>query len=297
MEYEVTLNGKPLSAVIRDVQTVDRDGAMADDIRVVILNDTTTNIVEGDTLACSFGGYRSGDMVIDRIDSGTKTSVIGAISIPLCSKEKKTRHWLKARLFDIVNDVATSCSLSVFYQGVNNYFYENVTQHKETDLAFLNRLCNREGYALKIDNNRLVIYDKKAIKQRDPIRTFALANIIDNRITFSENPNKTMSVTVKYYADRLIEYTATRGKVGEKKTITEYLADGAEAERFAKSYLDLAKENDVLVDALIQLDDGIAAGNCVAFEDFNRFSGKYFIYECYHNPESDQTRLLGRKIL
>lgn len=297
MEYEVTLNGKPLNAVIRDVQTVDRDGAMADDIRVVILNDTTTNIAEGDFLACSFGGYRSGEMSIDRIDSGTKTTVIGAISAPLCAKEKKTRHWLKVRLFDIVNDIATSCSLNVYYQGVTNYFYENVTQHKETDLAFLSRLCGREGYALKIDDNRLVIYDKSVIKDREPVKTITLADILDNRVTFSESPNKTMSVTVKYYADRLIEYTATKGTIGEKKTIKEYLADGAEAERFAKNYLALAKENDVTADALIQLNDGIAAGNCVVFEGFGRFDGKYFISECCHNPESDQTRLLGRKII
>lgn len=293
MEYKVTINGKPITRVI-NVQTIDREGAMADDIRVAILNDETAPITKGSDLAVSFGGYRSGEMVVDRIESGTRTTVLGAISTPV-SKEKKTRHYSKVRFFDVVNDVALSCGFSVSYYGVENHYYENVTQFQETCLAFLNRLCTREGYSLKVDNKRLVIYSKAFIEANPSAKTITLKDVIDNQITFSDNPNKVGSVTVKYYADRLIEYTAVKDTVGERKTIIEYATVG-EAERFAKGYLSAFTQNDITVDALILLTDGLASGNCVTFENFGRFSGKYFIYECCHNPEKDQTRLIGRKL-
>jgi phage protein D len=296
MSYEIQLESKKLNAEIKEVKITDRQGAQADEIRFTLLNDTSDTLTKEKRVECVFDGFKSGKMHIDKIVSTTRATTIGAISIPLGNKVKRTRHWNKVRLFDIVNDVAFNSGLSVFYQGITNHFYENVTQFKEVDLSFLNRLCTREGYALKVDNERLVIYNKAFLEAEKEVDTIRFNNAIDNQIVFAENPNAVRSVTVKYFNDRLISYTATSGTVGEDKTITEYLANEAEAERFAKSYLAYFQENAVTVDALIPLNDGIAAGSCVAFKDFARYDGKYFIFECLHDPENDQTRIKGRKI-
>lgn len=298
MDYEVFISEKKLNASFKKTQTTDRQGAQADDSKFVILNDANINIEKGNSLEFSFGGYKSGKMYIDTISSNTTTTLIGAISVPLGAKVKRTRHWLKVRLFDIVNDVAINCGISVFYQGVKNHFYENVTQFQETDLAFLNRICTREGYALKVDDNRIVIYDKAVVEQAKAVITISQNKVINNRIDFSDNPNGVRSVTVKYFdGEKLITYTATKGaKFGEDIVINEYVSEGAEAERFAKGYLDALTQNDITVDALISINDGIAAGSCVEITDFARFNGKYFVYECYHDPDSEQTRICGRKI-
>jgi len=296
MSYKVNLDGEELKADVKEVQITDRQGAKADEIRLTILNDTSDAVEKERGIECVFGGFKSGNMHIDKIISGVTTTTIGAISIPLGNRVKRTRHWSKARLFDIVNNVAGNSGLSVYYQGVENLFYENVTQFKETDLAFLNRILTREGYALKVDDERLVIYNKLLIKAEKAVLTVKQADLISNNIVFSENPNAVRSVTVQHFGERLISYTASKGATGEKKTITEYIANEAEAERFAKGYLEAFQENRITVDALIPLNDGVAAGNCVAFEDFARYNGKYCIFECYHDPENNQTRIRGRKI-
>lgn len=297
MNYEILIDGKTINASVKEIEINDRQGAKADDIRLLILNSTDLNIVRGGDLECSFGGFRSGKMNIDTLSSTSTTTLIGAISAPLCVKEKHTRHWLKVRFFDIVNDMAMNCGLSVFYQGVENQHYENVTQFRETDLAFLNRLCQREGYSLKIDDNRIVIYNKSVLESAKAVKTIGFNDVIDNKIAFSENPNKVRSVTVKYYSDRLISYTATTGdKDGEDITITEYVADGAEAERFAKGYLSAKTENDITVDAMIPITDEISAGNCIEIKEFDRYDGKYYINECSYGPEKERLRIRGRKI-
>lgn len=297
MDYDVYVNGKKSNLNIKDIELTDRQGSQADSIRLLILNEADTEIDRGSTIECVFGGFKSGKMNIDSISSATRVSRIGAVSSPIDAKKKKTRHWSKVRLFDIVNDVAVYCGLSVFYQGVENHYYENVTQYRETDLAFLNRLCTREGYALKVDDNRLVIYNKSLVEAQKTALKITPDVVLSDRISFAENPNAVRSVTVKYFnGDRLISYTATDGVFGEDKDICEYLATDVEAERFAKAYLRAFAENDITVDVFISIDDGVSAGSCVEFSGFARYDGRYFITECYHDPEKEQTRLCGRKI-
>lgn len=298
MDYEVYVNGKKSDLSIKDIQITDRQGAQADSIRLLILNEANTEIDRGATIECVFGGFKSGKMNIDSISSATRVSRIGAVSSPIDAKKKKTRHWYKVRLFDIVNDVAVSCGLSVFYQSVENHHYENVTQFRETDLSFLNRLCTREGYALKVDDNRLVIYNKTLVEAQKTALTVTPDNLLNDRISFAENPNAVRSVTVKHFdGNRLISYTADNGSsFGEDIVVCEYLALDAEAERFAKAYLRAFAENDITVDVFITTDDGVSAGSCVEFSGFARYDGRYFITECHHDPEKEQTRLCGRLI-
>ncbi len=298
MDFETLFDNEKTGADIVKLNITDRQGAQADEITLEILNrDTEEKIERGHSIESNFGGFRSGKMHIDKITSTTRKTRIGAISAPVSAKEKRTRHWRKVRLFDIVNDVVTNIGISVFYQGVENHFYENVTQFNETDLAFLNRLCIREGYALKIDNERAVIYSKSALESAAAIATIKNAGeVISERIAFTENPNMVQSVTVKYFAERLISYTAASGTMGARLTVREYVSDAGEAERFAKSYLKYFTENDVTVDALIPINDGIASGNCVKFEGYARYDGKYFITECCHDPNNNQTRILGRRV-
>ena len=296
MDYELFIDGKKTELPIKTLHITDKHGAEADEIKITMLTNTDASISKGQRIACNFGGFRSGNMNIDLVHCVSTTAKIGAISAPIDAKAKRTRHWLKVRLFDIVNDVAVNCGISVFYKGVENIYYENVTQFRETDLSFLNRLCIREGYTLKVDDCRIIIYDTAELEAEKTVKTIGFNDVIDNRIAFAENPNAVKSVTVKHFKDRLISYTADNLTQGEEITINEYVNDEAEAERFAKAYLKHFTRNEITVDALIPITDGIASGNCIEIVDYAKYNGKYFICECCHDPLNNQTRLIGRKI-
>lgn len=296
MDYTIKLNDEKADFQVKDLMVFDRAGAIADEIKLVINNNSNITVERGDRLEVEFDGLTSGKMNVDKLISGLKNTIIGAISTPINAKNTHTRHWLKVRLFDIVNDVATNLSLSVFYAGVENHFYENVTQFNETDLAFLNRLCTREGYGLKIDNNRLVLFDFDSLINEEAAAVINAGDEIDGKITFAESPNRIRSVTVKFYSDRLIEHTSISGVDGESIVKNEYVADEAEAERFANGYLKNYKQNSVVVDVIVRINAKIAAGNCVTFAGYNKYDGKYYIDEVTYDIENNQSRIKARRI-
>lgn len=301
MEYALILNGENITEKlkVKELFVSDASGAKADRIKMQIINTRDIDITHGQRLTAKFGGYTSGNMTVDEFVCGTATSRVGAISSPKGAKKPKTRHYMKVRLFDIVNDVATETGLSVYYIGITNHFYENVTRFEETPLAFLNRVCVREGYSLKIDDGRIVLFDKTRSENAATVLTVTPTDIIDNRILFSENPNLVSSVTVQYYDSEnqiVISHTAHSGYEGEDKIITEYLSSIAEAERFSQGYVRELNKNAVTVSGFIHINTDIAATNNIECNGFGRFDGKYFIEEITHDPINELTKFTARKL-
>ena len=301
MEYTLLLGGVDITEKLKvqELFVSDASGAKADRIKMQIINTADAEISRGQRLTAKFGGYTSGNMIIDEFLCGTATSRVGAISCPKDAKKQKTRHYMKVRFFDIVNDIATETGLSVFYDGVSNFLYENVTRFNETALAFLNRLCIREGYSLKIDDLRIIIFDKAKAERSQSVLTVKPTDIVENKILFSENPNLVASVTVKHYNSNdqvVISRTAHSGFDGENKVIREYCATIAEAERFANGYVREMNKNAVTVTGFIKLNTAIAATNNIECNGFGRFDGKYFIEEITHDPINELTKFSARKL-
>jgi phage protein D len=240
-------------------------------------------------------------MTVDKIEPTTKNALVEAISASTKAKKRKTRHYRKVRFFEVLNDVALETGFSVFYMGnIINRYYENISRYEETPLAFLNRLCVREGYALKVDNNRIVVYDKDSAEQAQEVLTITQDSAVDNVVKFCDTTFITQAVKVRYFdltTGNTIEHTAEIEEAGEECVITEYLFDIAEAERFAKGYLREKNKNIITAVAVIPINTDIAATNNIAFSGYGRYDGKYHIEEITHCPIAEQTKIIARKIL
>ena len=304
MEYKIIVGGLDVTDKITIVDDVlyafDRAGAMADNIKMLVDNASAFQPAKGQSVAVKFGGYDTGRMAIDKVDAVTRNAVVGAVSTTAGAKKKVSRHYRKVRFFDMVNDVATATGFSVFYQsGVENRLYESVTRWCESPLAFLNRLCVREGYGLKIDDQRIIIYNKRTAESARPVLTITQADTIDGQVAFRDAANTTKSLTVRYFSlseRRNIEYTAEIPDDGEQITVVEYLQDGAEAERFAKNYLTERNKSSTTATALIPINTDIAATSIITFNGFGRYDGNYFVEELCHCPLTEQTKITARKI-
>lgn len=304
MEYKIIVDGVDVTDKITVVDDVlyahDRAGAMADNIKLLSDNSSPFQFSKGQNIALNFNGYATGRMVVDKIEAGTQKAVVGAVSTTAGAKKKQSRHYRKVRFFDMINDVATATGFSVFYQGgVENRYYENVTRWCETPLAFLNRLCVREGYGLKIDDQRIIIYRKESAEGSPSVLTITQADVIGNQVAFRDSANATQSVTVRYFdlaTGRNIEYTAETPDNGEQITVIEYVQDAAEAERFAKNYLTERNKNSTTATALIPINTDIAATSVITFDGFGRYDGRYFVEELAHCPLTEQTKITARKI-
>jgi phage protein D len=304
MDYKIIVDGADVTDKITVVDDVlyanDRAGAMADDTKLLVDNASAFQLEKGQSVTVSFNGYTTGEMVIDKVEAGTRNASVGAISTTAGAKKKRSRHYRKVRFFDIINDVATDTGFGVFYQGgVENRLYESVTRFCETPLAFLNRLCIREGYGLKIDDRRIIIYCKEFAEAALPVMTITQADSIGGRVAFRDAANTTQSVTVRYFdllQNRNIEYTAEIPDDGEQITVVEYVQDAAEAERFAKNYLLDRNKSSTIATALIPINTDIAATSVITFDGFGRYDGKYFVEELAHCPLTEQTKITARKI-
>ena len=304
MDYKIIVDGKDVTSGVNIVDDVlyafDRAGAMADDVKMVVDNASPFQFAKGQSVTVKFDGYATGEMVVDKVEAGTRNASVGAISTTAGAKKKQSRHYRKVRFFDIINDVATATGFSVFYQGaVENRLYESVTRWCETPLAFLNRLCVRVGYGLKIDDKRIIVYCKESAETETPVMTITQADTIGGCVAFRDAASVTQALTVRYFdlnTGRNIEYTARIPDDGEHITVVEYLHDAAEAERFAKNYLAEKNKMGTTATALIPINTDIAATSVIAFDGFGRYDGNYFIEELAHCPLTEQTKITARKI-
>ena len=305
MDYKILVDGADVTdriSIVDDVLFVsDRAGAQADSIKLLMNNASDFQIAKGQKIAVEFNGYSSGKMTIDKIEPATTNTIVEAVSTSSKAKKRRTRHYRKVRFFEVINDVATETGFSVFYMGtISNRYYENISRYEETPLAFLNRLCVREGYALKVDNDRIIVYDKGTAERAKEVFTITQESTINNVVKFRDTALVTEAVKVRYFdlqTGNTIEYTAGIEEAGEETVITEYLFDLAEAERFAKGYLREKNKNIITAVALIPINTDIAATNNIAFSDFGRYDGKYHIEEITHCPIAEQTKIIARKIL
>lgn len=304
MKYNIIVDGVDVTDRIQIIDDVlyatDRAGAKADNIKMLVGSSSDFNIRNGQSVAVKFGGYTSGNMTVDKISPTTQNAVVEAVSASAKAKKKKSRHYSKVRFFDIINDVALETGFSVYYNGtIENRYYESVSRFCETALAFLNRLCIREGYALKVDDNRIIIYDKDSAEAAKSVLKITQETAIGNNVTFKDTSCVTESVRVQYFdlaKGSKIEYTAGIAEQGEQTVITEYVNDLAEAERFSKGYIREANKNCITAVALIPINTDIAATSTVDFVGFGRYDGKYFIEEVTHCPIAEQTKIVSRKI-
>jgi phage protein D len=267
---------------------------------MIINSASDFQVQKGQTMTVKFSGYTGGKMSVDKISPTTKNAVVEAVSAPAKAKKRRSRHYRNVRLFDVINDVATETGFSVFYyENIVNWFYENVSRWNETPLSFLNRLCTREGYGLKVDDYRIIIYDKDTAEAKDSVLTITQADTIDNIVKFQDVSCVTESVRIVYFdvnTGYKIEYAAGIEEAGEQTVITEYVKDVSEAERFSRGYLRDKNKYCTTAIALIPINTEIAATSNITFEGFGRYDGKYSIEEVTHCPITEQTKISARKI-
>lgn len=305
MQYNIIVDGVDVTEqleIVNDTLFVtDRAGAKADSIKMHISNLSEIQPRKGQRVTVKFGGFTSGNMTVDQLYPTTTNALVEAVSASAKAKKRRSRHYMKVRFFDVINDVALETGFDVLYTGtIENHYYENVSRWNETPLAFLNRLCIREGYGLKVDDRRIVVYNKDSAEAAKSVLTITQGDLIDNKVQFQDTTCVTEAVKVQYFdlvTGNRIEYTAGFEEAGEQTVITEYVADIAEAERFAKGYSREKNKNCTTAVAFIPINTDIAATNNIDFEGFGRYDGKYHIEEITHCPMAEQTKITARKIL
>ncbi|MGG1599316.1 phage late control D family protein [Paenibacillus naphthalenovorans] len=234
---------------------------------------------------------------------------IGAISAPLnsnFSSTQRSRTWRNISLSSIARDISSRYGLELQFIGKNNPRYSTIEQTETPDAAYLSELCEKDGLALKVTDQKIVIFDEREFERRDSVATIREWSDIVLRYTFRTSLSNTAyaGVNVKYYdaaLGRTIEYQFTIRDPGGKDKIFQLnskVRTGEEAHRLARRTLRNLNKKEWVGTLGVVGKVNLLGGSCVDLEGFGRFSGKYYIQSATHTVGGGYTTDIEvRKVL
>lgn len=215
---------------------------------------------------------------------GQSVPVTGTIKTP------KTRAWKKVKLSQIVMDIASASGLKALYECPSDPSYEHVDQVKESDIAFLSKLCKKAGISLKVTDSQLVLFDEATYeaKAAELMLIKGTSNILDYNFDATTNDTAYGSCRVRYKdpkTGKVIEhhYKPRDSNGGPVLEINEMVRTKEEARQLAMKRLRGKNKMETKVSFTIMGDIRFLAGVTVTIKGFRVFDGKYIIQKASHS--------------
>ena len=303
MNLKVLLNGEDItkSFDMNECNLYDRLGGFLDNVRILFPYKNGITFNKHDEISITVDKYSTGAMYITGCNGVEKNSkcLIKAVSCKATSRNRKSRIFTNITLHQLVSSIADELNLEVSLYDVVSYSYKSVCQMNETDLQFLNRICQREGYSVKISDGKLIVFNDFSLEHN--YEPFKLKKEDVTASSFARAENGLRSMVVRHFlvdTGELISYSATDESFdGGSETVLEYLSTIDEAERFANGYLRAKNKNALTGVLTTQLNTDLSAGTLIELEDFEDYDGRYIIYEIRHDIVSKKSHFSIRKTL
>ncbi|MFD5019994.1 phage late control D family protein [Paenibacillus sp. NPDC058367] len=305
---QIIYNGVDITSEVQPtkVLNMDNSGGKPDRVDLVFADPegvwSKWNPAKNDTLQIVESGFDSGLMYIDQISQSAGSFGLQALSIPQISKTARSQGWESVRFMEFATQIAARYGFGIKTYGVINHLYDRVDQVETADFVFLAERCSLEGYALKINNESIVIYDEAMQEKNAPnpelsiIRESDIAGayVFTNKSTDIYGKCIVRSQTLKGYIEG--QYTAI-GVNGPTLKRNLYASNQAEANRWAKGILRSFNKHMITATLVINLNTNYAAGTTVQVVDIGLFDGVYIIDHLTHDEINNQTKLTLRKPL
>lgn len=227
----------------------------------------------------------------DRDFSEPSVSVKG-ISGPIGPLQDQTnsKEWENINLKSLAQEFAKKYKLELMFLCKDLKFM-HVEQQKETDLSFLQKIVNDEGLALKINFNKMIIFDEEDFEKRDVSRILDLKGreIKKNSWRIREKTKEIYDVCKVSIVNTETGETedVTYNKNGEKIEIPEKSnlkilklntrSLSKNIDKFAKHQLRRANQKEITFSCIIIGDVSAMAGQTFKLINAGIFNGKYIM--------------------
>lgn len=255
----------------------------------------------GDQVRLVDGDFDTGVLYVDNPQISGGLFRLDAISIPPSIRRPRTKVWRDVRLSEIVSDMASQAGLGKQTYDIQDYYYTAISQHSETDMAFLARVCLREGYAVKVTDGSLVVYAEKQMEAQSPQATVDKVQVAPG-FDFDTGTGLLSSAEVRYFnirESRYISQTVTDPEIaGGALRKNEFCSTDGEAQRWAYGYLRAA--NKTAHTGTIQLlqQSAYAAGSVIRLRGFDEdTNGTWFVWGVDQDAVNARTTLHLRRPL
>ena len=201
----------------------------------------------------------------------------------------RSRSWEKVLLSKIAKDVADGAKMELFYDTKEDPIIERAEQSEKSDLQFLRKLCTDKGLALKVTDNKIVIFDFEKYESQPPIEIYIKgeSRIIKFDATSKLNQvYQACQVTYKHGKKKeKIEavYKDESKSEGLTLKINQKVESKEEAERLAKKKLREKNKEENKLSLIVVGNIGLSAGLTIEIKGFHVHDGKYLINKLKHN--------------
>ena len=234
-----------------------------------------------------------GKFKIDDLSSSgpPSTFTMKGVSIPLdqtIRREKKSSAWEDAKLSRICRQIAESASMTSFFDVSRDPQYDRIDQRDESDLGFLKRICESEGYSLKVSDSQIIVFEQQKYEQRPTIGSIVKGTDDVKGYSFDSQAYDLYSeCTCSYYdseTETLLEKTFRDPNItdGMKARLVKRAQSLGEAERLAKNELRKRNKHEVTGTLTLKGSTRFVAGVTVDISGFGKYDGKYIIEGATH---------------
>jgi phage protein D len=217
-------------------------------------------------------------------------------------EKKKSKTWNKATMSKIASTIAKNAKLSLVYDA-SDFIISFVEQSETEDISFLYDLCKKNGLAMKVYSNKLVIFSEVKYEAKPAVATLKESDLLPGWSGKTSLTNTGYGVCILEYTlpkdNKTYKYTfnVPNAKTSKVLKINESVSSIAEAERLTKSKLREENKKSTTLNVELPLRLDLIASCNVNIEDLGRFDGKYYIDKAKHTVGGSTTSLELHRVL
>lgn len=238
---------------------------------------------------------------LDAVDSDgpPDTVIIKATALPYGSairQTEKSRGWENCTLSWIAGEMARDGGMSCMYLSKQDPHYERVEQYRMSDVAFLRKLCQQAGIALKASGLMLILYDEAEYESKEPVRTIergVRGGYIDRHLSVGKAETQYQSCRVSYndpQTGQSIQAVVkaenwTDREDNQQLEITAKVTSIGQAQELAEKYLRLQNKYSRTAEFTMPGDTELIAGGTVRLAGWGYWNGLYAIHQASHQVD------------
>ena len=252
---------------------------------------------KGDKIQCSIVSEKytlpCGKFEVDQIEYSAPPRVLSlkAISTAITRtlrSEKHNHSWENVKLSEIAADIAANGNVKLFYDA-DDYTLERREQSGQSDLEFLKSICSDYGLNVKVNDDKLIIYDAEQYEDKSSVTELNIndAGLISFKFT-SKSAQTYKSARLKYHHPKkaqtydVSEFDDDIEGSEQVLELNEYAESESDARKIAQKKLHKANSREITGNITLKGDTRLLAGVNISLDGFGLFSGKYFITKATH---------------
>ncbi len=190
----------------------------------------------------------------------------------------------------LAQQIAQKYNMTLQYLAPTDIILHALKRTKQSDSDLLNTVAKKYNLAVKVYNNRLVIYSPMVAEQATPVETITLglSNIQDYELEAPLVGTNYSACLIKYKppkSKQMLQYLYPPGTTTGKILIYQMAVDDdSQAEMVAQGKLREANIKAHTATLTLGLDLNLVAGCTVTLEGWgDAFSGLFFVDKCVHS--------------